>query len=101
MNMNATKFALCLLWLLLELSTALATDAAKTARPAKSTLAKEAKAAARTEPNAVLTGSYIKRTVKRSGLVTDGATQVIVIDRDTIQHSGAADVRQVLARYIR
>jgi outer membrane cobalamin receptor len=45
-----------------------------------------------------LTGSRIKRTVRRSGRITDGPFNVVVIDRATIEHSGAADLKQLLAR---
>ena len=44
----------------------------------------------------VLTGSYIKRTVKRYGRITDGPDRVFVIDRETIERSGASDLKQLL-----
>ena len=44
----------------------------------------------------LLTGSYIKQDVRRTGRITDGANQVIVLDRDMIERSGASDVRQLL-----
>ena len=43
-----------------------------------------------------LTGSYIKRDVRRSGQITDGPSQVLVLDSKTIENSGAADLRQLL-----
>lgn len=46
-----------------------------------------------------LTGSYLKQPITRAGLITDGSSQVLVIDREMIQRSGASDVRQVLNRY--
>jgi hypothetical protein len=45
-----------------------------------------------------LTGSYIKRTYRRNGQITDGPCQVVVIDRETIEHSGATDLRELLIR---
>jgi outer membrane cobalamin receptor len=46
----------------------------------------------------VLTGSYIPTKVKRTGRITDGELDVTVIDRATIDQSGATSVAQVLAR---
>jgi hypothetical protein len=45
-----------------------------------------------------LTGSLIKRDVHRSGQITDGSSQVLVLDRDAIERSGASDLKQVLIR---
>jgi hypothetical protein len=50
------------------------------------------------EKNALLTGSYIKRNVRRQGVVTDGPNPLYVLDRRTIDLSGAADLSQVLIR---
>lgn len=50
----------------------------------------------RKDGGVVLTGSYIKQDVRRTGRITDGANQVIVLDRDMIERSGASDVRQLL-----
>jgi hypothetical protein len=50
------------------------------------------------EKNVVLTGSYIKRNVRRQGVVTDGPNPLYVVDRKTIDLSGAADLSQVLIR---
>jgi len=50
------------------------------------------------EKNVALTGSYIKRNVRRQGVVTDGPDPVFVIDRRTIDLSGASDLSQVLFR---
>src|SRR5437899_3232120 len=44
----------------------------------------------------LLTGSYIKQDIRHNGRMTDGASQVIVLDRDTIERSGATDLRQLL-----
>ncbi len=50
------------------------------------------------EKNVALTGSYIKRNVRRQGVVTDGPLPVYVIDQKTIDLTGAADLSQVLVR---
>lgn len=44
------------------------------------------------------TGSYIPRTIRRQGEITDGANQLIVLDRAAIERSGASDLKQVLIR---
>jgi len=44
----------------------------------------------------LLTGSRIKQDVRRAGKITDASSQVLVIDRQTIERSGGADLRQVL-----
>jgi len=46
----------------------------------------------------VLTGSYLKSTFKRSGQLTDGHSQVAVLDQQAIETSGAADLRELLIR---
>ena len=46
----------------------------------------------------VLTGSYLPQKVKTAGRITDGANNVTVIDRKTIEHSGARSVADLLAR---
>ena len=48
--------------------------------------------------NGVLTGSYLHQNVQRNGRITDGANQVVVLDQDMIQTSGAASVRELLIR---
>jgi len=58
---------------------------------------KKKKAAPRKEKVA-LTGSYIKREVRRNGQITDGPSPVAVLDSKAIQNSGAADLRQLLTR---
>ncbi len=44
----------------------------------------------------LLTGSYIKQKANKHGWLTDGSSQVIVLDRGTIERSGASDLKQVL-----
>ena len=70
-------------------------------KPADSQPAAKPKPAAETgtvKENTALTGSYIKRDVKRGGVVTDGPNPVYVLDHDSIQTSGASDLSQVLLR---
>ena len=45
----------------------------------------------------ILTGSYIKQNITRNGRITDGMSQVIVLDRETIERSGASDLKQLLS----
>jgi hypothetical protein len=45
-----------------------------------------------------LTGSYLKRDIRRSGYITDGPQNVVVIDSEMIRNSGAGDIRQLLVR---
>ena len=49
------------------------------------------------EQNVELTGSRIKQDIRRSGLITNGAGNVEVLDRATLERSGAADLKQALA----
>jgi len=68
-------------------------------KPANSQPAAKPKAETGTvKENTALTGSYIKRDVKRSGVVTDGPNPVYVLDHNSIQTSGASDLSQVLLR---
>src|SRR5947207_15721788 len=46
----------------------------------------------------LLTGSYIKHNIRRSGQITDGPNQVLVIDQKAVSESGASDLRQLLNR---
>ena len=45
----------------------------------------------------LLTGSYIKQKINRNGRIIDSASQVIILDRETIERSGASDVKQLLS----
>jgi hypothetical protein len=70
------------------------------ANEAKSTKVAEPKKASanaqgKTE-RVALTGSYIKKDIRRNGIVTDGANPVVVLDQEMIRNSGAADLRQLL-----
>ena len=97
-----TKITLTLAIMVVSASMAFACDGAKTKATKKATTAVEKTKAVQTgsapadKGGVLLTGSYIKQNIRRSGHITDGANQVIVIDRDTIERSGASDVRQLL-----
>jgi hypothetical protein len=73
-------------------------SAAEKNQPAPKALAStnSQKNAGSTQTNSVLTGSYIKQLIKRNGRITDGANQVIIVDSNAIQHSGARDLKQLL-----
>jgi len=92
--MKAASLVTCGLALIVGTWSTLAGPETKDTKPATES-AKKVKAQSLQE-SGTLTGSYIKRTVRRSGTITDGPAQVVVIDRDAIERSGASDVRQVL-----
>jgi hypothetical protein len=50
------------------------------------------------EKKVALTGSYIKKDIRRQGVVTDGHDPVYVLDQKSIYLSGGADLSQVLIR---
>jgi hypothetical protein len=54
------------------------------------------KQTARKDQKVLLTGSHIKQKIRRNGRVTNGANPVVVLDRETIDLSGAATLRQLL-----
>jgi outer membrane receptor for Fe3+-dicitrate len=91
--------------LALASSSALASDKdAKDTKDAKASTA-TAKEKAKTKQTTtvkkrevLLTGSNIKREVRRDGQVNDAPNSLNIIDSKAIARSGAADVRQVLAR---
>ncbi len=75
--------------------------AAEKVKDGKATPQKQPKAvpeAPHVEKNVALTGSYVKRDVRRNGVITDGTTPVFVLDSDAIRNSGAADLSQLLLR---
>ena len=89
--------------LLFVSSAALACDKTKTKETKKESStsvdkAKKSPNASEQKGGTLLTGSYVKQNVKRHGQITDGANQVIVLDRDWIERSGASDVKQLLNR---
>lgn len=53
---------------------------------------------AKTKPTAV-TGSNIKKKLRRTGRLVDTASPVVVIDRDDLDQSGASTVGEVLRRF--
>ena len=85
-------------------SSALASDKetkdTKETKPSAATAAvkEKVKKGAIQKQEVLLTGSNIKRAVRKDGQVTDGPNSVTVIDQKAIQRSGVADVRQVLLR---
>jgi outer membrane lipoprotein-sorting protein len=95
--MKTISFLFALVVALSICSQALASDKAKEKDKAKPKATEKAKKTeAQTSEEGVLTGSYIKQKVRRQGMITDGANNVVVIDRNTIERSGASDVRQLL-----
>ncbi len=46
----------------------------------------------------LLTGSHIKQKIRRNNRITDGAHPVTVLDRTTIDQSGAATLKDLLRR---
>jgi len=95
---------LMLATLLFTSSAVLACDKTKTKDTKKNNTAAADRASKNKTPSSeqkggtLLTGSYVKQNVKRHGQITDGANQVIVLDRETIERSGASDVKQLLNR---
>jgi hypothetical protein len=70
---------------------------AKTQTPekAKSPVASKKKKQKNDTP---LTGSYLQQRVRRNGQITDGPSQLLVLDSDAIQRTGATDIKQALSR---
>jgi hypothetical protein len=79
-------------------SVALADEPAKSTSKAPQPTRKPKLEAPNDAKEVELTGSYIKRKVRRDGMITDGPNQVVVVDRTMIERSGAADLKQVLIR---
>ncbi len=103
MPMKTTLLAGALI--LSVVSSALAADDAKDAKDTKTTTTTAAKEKDKTKQKigarkreVLLTGSNIKREVRRDGQVTDAPNSLTIIDRKAIERSGVADLRQVLAR---
>src|SRR5512140_2665960 len=101
--MKASPFVMAFAITIVVASVASAGEKAKTGKPVKPQPVEKAKASAAQplyspeEKDVTLTGSYIKRDVKRSGMITDGPSQVLVIDDRMIRNSGASDLRQLLS----
>jgi hypothetical protein len=100
--MKPISLLLALTFALAATSGAWAADQAKNAKPAKGAAARETKnvksSAPQKEQQVALTGSYIKRDIRRNGIVTDGPNPVYLLDRQSIEVSGGADLSQVLLR---
>jgi len=98
--MKTTSLIFALIISFAAASVALASDKAKDGKEAKPAVADTAKKtqpqSAQQESKAALTGSSIKRSIRRNGMITDGPSQLLVIDRGMIERSGASDVRQLL-----
>jgi hypothetical protein len=94
MKTNTTSFALAAV-LMLCASSVLADETAKS--DSASTPRKES-VAPKKKDSVPLTGSYIKQKIRKNGVVTDGPSQVVVIDRNLIDQTGASDLRQLLVR---
>src|SRR5438045_6346228 len=80
-------------------SAAFATDKAgenPKGKPSKVIKSDKAVTTGKPARHVALTGSYIKRPIRRDGLVTDGSNPVVVLDSEAIRNSGAADLREVL-----
>jgi outer membrane cobalamin receptor len=104
MKTNSLVFA-CVV-LIAATSSALASDEAKADKAAKkdrtvaaTTEKKGEGQGVRSETQTSITGSYLKQKVRRNGLITDGVSQVVVLDRSNIERTGATSVRQLLNRY--
>ena len=74
-----------------------AKDAKKTSTTAVEKAKKPQSTSAEQKGGVLLTGSYIKQNITRNGRITDGMSQVIVLDRETIERSGASDLKQLLS----
>ena len=96
--MKTKNYLLCLLTLLFGLSVAYAGDKEKPKKAAKPAPAKKVVATNQIEKPVLLTGSYLKQPIRQAGRLNDAPYQVVVIDRDAIQRSGARDLRQLLAK---
>jgi hypothetical protein len=84
--------------LALSLGNVLADDNVKAVKNEAQVAKKKAAQPNHVEKQVLLTGSYIKRDIRRAGYVTDGPNAVYVLDRQSIESSGAADLGQVLIR---
>jgi len=99
--MKTTSLLAALLITFAGVSFGFASDQAKpgdsaNAQPEKSKLTANKSGAQDTR--VAMTGSYIKKEIRRSGQITDGASPLLVIDSKSIRNSGASDLRQLLVR---
>jgi hypothetical protein len=96
MKLKNSAFALILT--VIASSVALAADPPKPETPVPAKPKPEQVQPAKEQKPMEITGSYIKRNIRRDGRITDGSSQVVVLDRGMIDRSGAADLKQVLIR---
>src|SRR5437016_5482124 len=98
--MKTTSLAVALSITLAVASGALASDQVKEGKETKTPALDKAKKSKPRSPQreakVELTGSYIKQNIHRNGWITDGVSQVVIIDRATIEGSGASDLKQLL-----
>jgi hypothetical protein len=93
--MKTTTPTFYILVLLLGIGSSLAGSEKSQAKSTPSAV-KHPKALSQPESYTPQTGTYIKNKVRRSGLITDGSSQLVVIDHNVIERSGASDLRQLL-----
>jgi hypothetical protein len=97
--MKSKSLAIALTLTVIASTVALAADPPKDAKATPETPKKaQVQQAAQEQKSMEITGSYIKRNIRRDGKITDGPSQVVVLDREMISRSGAADLKQVLIR---
>lgn len=77
-------------------SSVLASDTTKEKKDTKVKKVKQEQVASQEKEKVFVTGSYIKQDIRRNGRITDGQSQLIVLDHDAIERSGAADLKQLL-----
>ena len=97
--MNTVPISIFLI-ALFTAATTLASEKSKDGKNTKSARDDAGKATTRIvekKDGILLTGSHLRRDVRRTGRITDGSSQVVVVDRQEIDRSGAGDLRQLLA----
>lgn len=103
--MKTSWFVLAFAFTIAVASVTSASEKAKTEKPTMGQSVEKAKVSAvqplasPKEKDVTVTGSYIKRDVKRNGMITDGPNHVLVIDERMIRNSGSLDLRQLLTHY--
>ncbi|MEY2429512.1 MAG: hypothetical protein QOJ40_2397 [Verrucomicrobiota bacterium] len=94
--MKTTSPVFVLSVLLAAASGAFAEEKAKDAK--HTAKAKDAHQTQVTSAGQYVTGSYIKQKLNRDGQITDGPSPLVVFDQQTIERSGASDLKQLLVR---
>ena len=82
-------------------STALAGDNSdkkdsKSSAAAKDKKTEKQSGATETYNGVKVTGSNVKQNIRKNGMITDNTSQLLVIDHQTIEKSGAVDLKQLL-----